>query len=156
MYFYFNVYWTYKNHKLLFSFIVVSKEPPCHNRWRLRTAPSLPAGATEEHAGRTGGGHGSHAYRHRAQDPAVQPAAPWRQGRNPDPPGATERDQPPRVPGRDSAHLWQVLRRRAVRRRMDERVFRVIEILWSKPFCLFFCKCWSGSKSFVEGIAGGS
>lgn len=88
-----------------FFFSVLSQEPARNHRRRIRTPSPLPARASEEHAGRAGDGHGPQAGRHRAQDPALQPAAARRQGGHPDPAGAPKRDGATRLPGGRSRHI---------------------------------------------------
>lgn len=79
--------------------VVVGEEPEGDHRRGVWAVAPVPTGAAEKHAGGVGGGHGAHALRHRAQNPALQPAAARRQRGHPDPAGATGRERPARLLG---------------------------------------------------------
>jgi len=76
---------------------VLSQEPAGDYRGGVRAAAPAAAGAAEGNAGGAGGGHGADADRHRAEDPALQPAAPQGAGGQPDPPGALGRSRQTRL-----------------------------------------------------------
>ncbi|XP_068772346.1 E3 ubiquitin-protein ligase TRIM62 isoform X2 [Struthio camelus] len=79
---------------------VLRQEPAGDHRGGLRAAAPAAAGAAEGDAGGAGGGHGAYPHRHRAEDPALQPAAAQGAGGQPDPAGAPGRGRQARLPGR--------------------------------------------------------
>ena len=86
-------------------FTVFHQKPADYHRGGVRAAAPAAAGAAEGHAGGAGGRHGSHANRHRAESPALQPAAAQGAGGRADPARTAGRDRPAHLPSRHGLAL---------------------------------------------------